>query len=162
MARSAFTYIQLLANPVKLCWCITGTVGPLVNTNQNWLCARLLAMAVSIYPVVCVHSCRILRTQYHCLWPNKREGLPLACLLTPTTPALPPADYLISNTHDIIGVVKNYLKNQQCILHGRVCYETLIISRLYLYSKSCMVIPYSLNFLRVKIFAAEPNFLILG
>ena len=37
---------QLFADPVKPCWCITGPVGPLGSTNQNWLCARLLPMAV--------------------------------------------------------------------------------------------------------------------
>ena len=30
-------------------------------------------MAISIYPVVCVHPCRLLRTQQHFLWPNGKE-----------------------------------------------------------------------------------------
>ena len=69
----------LFANPVKLYWTITGPVGPLGSTNQNWLGARLLPMAISIYPVVCVHSCHQLEALHHCLWPNVREGPPLAC-----------------------------------------------------------------------------------
>ena len=52
------------ADPVKPRWCITGPVGTLGSTNENWLCARLLSMAVLIYPVVCVHSCCLLRTQH--------------------------------------------------------------------------------------------------
>ena len=70
---------QLFADPVKPSWCITGPVGPLGNTNQNWLGAKLLPIAVSIYPVVCVHLCHLLRAQHHCLWPNGREGPPSAC-----------------------------------------------------------------------------------
>ena len=76
----------LFANPVKPCWCIIGPIGPLGSTNQNWLCARLLPMAVVIYPVVCVHHCRLLRRQHHYLWPNVRQGLSSACPPTPTTP----------------------------------------------------------------------------
>ena len=127
---------QLFADPVKPSWCITGPVGPLWNTNQNWLGARLLPMAVSIYPVVCVYLCCLLGTQHHCLWPNGREGLPSACPPTPTTHHLPPTHpSLISDTHDIMGVVK-----KQWILHGRVSYETLSVSLLYLYSISCVAI----------------------
>ena len=66
-------------NPIKPHWCITGPFGPLGSTNQNWLLARLLPMAVLIYPVVCVHSCHLLRTQHHCLQSNNREGPPSAC-----------------------------------------------------------------------------------
>ena len=73
---------RLFADPIKPCWCIT--VGPLGSTNQSWLCARLLPVAVLIYPVVCVHSCRLLR--HHCLWPDGTEGPPRACPPTPTTP----------------------------------------------------------------------------
>ena len=51
---------HLFANPVKPSWCITGPVGPLGSTNQNWLGAKLLPMAISIYPVVCVLPCRLL------------------------------------------------------------------------------------------------------
>ena len=99
---------RLFANPVKLCWCITGSVGSLRSANQNWLCARLLPMAVSINPVVCVHPRRLLRAQHHCLWPNGGEGLPLACPPIPITPCpLPPTHPLISDTCDITGVVKN-------------------------------------------------------
>ena len=77
---------RLFANPVKLCWCITGPVGPLGSTNQDWLCARLLSMAVLIYPVVCVHSWYLLGTQHHCLWPNNGEGPPSVCSPITTTP----------------------------------------------------------------------------
>ena len=87
----------LFADPVKPSWCITGPVGPLGSTNQNWLGAKLLPMAVSIHPVVCVHPCRLLRAQYHCLWPNGREGLPSAC---------PPTHPLISVIHDITALKK--------------------------------------------------------
>ena len=139
------------ANPVKLSCCITGPAGPLGSTNQNWLGAKILLMALLIYPVVYVHSCCLLRAQQHCLQLNNREGLPLACPPTSTT-CPPPPTYLpppthpplpiclISATHDITGVVKNYLKNQQWILYSRVSYETLAISLLYLYSKACMVV----------------------
>ena len=77
----------LFADPVKLHWCITEPVGSLGSTNQNWLGVKLLPMAVLIYPVVCVHPCRLLRTQHHCLCPNGRENPPSACPPTPTTPA---------------------------------------------------------------------------
>ena len=71
-------------------------------------------MAVSVYPVVCVHSCRLLGIQHYCLWPNGKEDPPLACPPTPTTPApLLPAQLLISDTRDITVAVKDYLKNQQ-------------------------------------------------
>ena len=116
---------RLFANPVKLQWCITGPIGPLRSTNQNWLCARLLPMAVLIYPVVCVHSCQLLWTQYHYLWPNGRTSP--HCPPTSTNPPL--THLLISNTCNIIVVVKNYLKNQQWILHGRVSYETVAIAK---------------------------------
>ena len=102
-------YRWLFANPVKPCWCITGPVGPLGSTNQNWLHVRLLPMAVSIYPVICVHSCCLLGKQHHCLWPNGREGPTSACppTPTPTTPApLSPTHPLISNTHDSTVVAK--------------------------------------------------------
>ena len=91
----------LFANPVKPRRCITGPVGPLGSTNQNWLGAKLLPMAVLIYPVVCVHPCRLLKTQHHCLWSNGRENLLSAC---PPTPTHSP---LISDTRGITGVVKN-------------------------------------------------------
>ena len=60
----------LFANPVKLHCCITEPVRPLGSTNQNWWDAKLLLMAVSIYPVDYTHLCYLLRTQHHCLYPN--------------------------------------------------------------------------------------------
>ena len=81
---------QLFADPVKPCWCITGPVGPLGSTNQNWLCTKLLPMIVLIYPVVCVHSCRLLGTQHYCLCSSGKEGPPSACPPTPTSPLPPP------------------------------------------------------------------------
>ena len=71
-------YRRLFADPVRPCWCITGPVGPLGSTNQNWLCVRLLPMAVSVYLVVCVHSCLLLGTRHYSLWPNGEPafGLP--------------------------------------------------------------------------------------
>ena len=47
-----FFHRRLFADPVKLAWCIIGPVWPLGSTNQNWLGAKLLPMAVSTYPVV--------------------------------------------------------------------------------------------------------------
>ena len=76
---------KLFADPVKPSWCIAGPVSLLGSTNQNWLGAKLLPMAVVIYPVVCVHPSRLLRAQYHSLWPNGKEGPPSACPPTPTT-----------------------------------------------------------------------------
>ena len=69
---------QLLADTVKPSWCITGPIWSLDSTK---LCARLLPMAVSVYPVVCVRSCHPLGTQHFCLWPNCREGPASACPL---------------------------------------------------------------------------------
>ena len=103
---------RLFANPVKPSWCITGPVGPLWSTNQDWLGAKLLPMAILIYPVVCVHPCRLLRAQHHCLWPDGREGPPSGCPLTPTTPCPPPTHPLISAIRDITGVVKKLSQKQ--------------------------------------------------
>ena len=83
-------HIRVSADPVKSCWRITGPVGSLESTNQNWLCARLLPMAVSIHPVVCVHSCRLLGTQHHCLRPSGRG----------TAFGFPTLPVLISDTRD--------------------------------------------------------------
>ena len=124
MARSAFT-----DGSVKLSWCITGPVGPLGSTNQNWLGTKLLPMAILIYPVVCVHSCRLLGTQHYCLWSNGKEGQPSVC---------PPTQPLITAIRDITGVVKKLSQKQQWILHGSVNYKTVAISLLYLYGKSCV------------------------
>ena len=93
---------QLFANFVKPHWYITGPWGPLVSTNWNWLCVRLLPMAVLIYLVVCVHYCRLLGTQHQSLWPDGREGPPSAC------PPIPHPHLLINNAHAIAVVVKNY------------------------------------------------------
>ena len=82
-----YFYKCLFTNTVRPSWCITGPVGPLGHTNQDWLCARLLPMVVSIYPVVYVHSCCLLGTRHYCLWPNGREDPPLVC---PPTPSHPP------------------------------------------------------------------------
>ena len=91
----------LFADSVKLYWCITGPVEPLVNTNQNWWGAKLLPMSVSVYPVDCVHLCYLLTTQYHCLCSNGRENSPSTC--PPTL--LPPTYPLIHNTCDTTGIV---------------------------------------------------------
>ena len=101
---------RLFANRVKPNWCITGPTGPLGSTNQNWLYAKLLPMVVSIYPVVCVHPCRLPGTQHYCLCSNGRDSLPPACHPpTRTTPShpLPPVHPLISAICDITGPVKN-------------------------------------------------------
>ena len=109
----------LFADRVKPSWCITGSTGPLGSTNQNWLCAKLLPMAISTYPVVCVHSCRLLGTQHYCLCSNGSVCPPGACHPPPpphpTAPPHPPPTHPppISAICDITGPVKNYLKNQQ-------------------------------------------------
>ena len=100
---------QHFADPVKPSWCITGPIGPLGRINQNWLGAKLLPMAISIYPVVCVHPCCLLRAQHHRLWPNNEEGPPSACPPAPTPDTSHPP--LISAICDITGVVKNHFKN---------------------------------------------------
>ena len=75
---------QLFADPVKPSWCITGPLDPLERTNQNWLGAKLLPMAILIYSVVCVYPCHLLRAQHHCFWSNDKESPPSACPPTPT------------------------------------------------------------------------------
>ena len=93
--------------------------GALGSTNQNWLGAKLLPMAVSVYPVVCVHPCHPLRTQHHCLWPKGREGPHSVCPSTPTPPI-----HLLYKPHSwYYRGCKIDLKKQQWILHGRVSYE---------------------------------------
>ena len=117
---------RLFADLVKSSWYITGPVGSLGSTNQNWLDAKLLAMAALIYPVVCIHPCCLLRTQQHCLWPNGRKSLPSACPRIPTSPApfclLTP---FISATRDITGVVKTISKtSRECYTAKLATYET--------------------------------------
>ena len=84
----------LFANCVKPSWCITGPTGPLESINQNWLCAKLLPMAILIYLVVCVHSCHLLETQHYSLCSNGSDSLPPACHPHPPphpTPTPPPS-----------------------------------------------------------------------
>ena len=86
---------------------------PLGSTDQNCLRARLLPMAISIYPVVCVHSCRLLRAQYHCLWPIMagRALLRLARTYLHHPPLIHPPSY---QRHPLYyRGCKNYLKNHQ-------------------------------------------------
>ena len=98
----------LFADRVKPSWCITGSTGPLGSTNQNLLCAKLLPMAVLIYPVVCVHSCCLLGTQHYCLCSNSSVCLPSACYPPPPShPTHPPP---ISTICDITGPVKTISK----------------------------------------------------
>ena len=99
---------------------------PLGNSNQNWCGVKLLPMSISTYPVDCVHLRHLLRAQYHCLCPNGREGPPLACPPTPTTPPPPthPLTHpLMHDTHDITRGCNS--KTSSKILCGRICYETL-------------------------------------
>ena len=79
----------LFADPVKPRRYIIGPVGPLGTTSQNWWGARLLPMAVSIYPVDCVHLCHLRRAQHHCLCSNGRENPPSACIPCPLHPLTP-------------------------------------------------------------------------
>ena len=116
LSRTAF------CGPCEIYWCITGPVGLLGSTNENWLCARLLSMAVSVYPVVCVHSSRLLETQHYCLWPNGRKGPPSACPPTTTTPhPLPPTHPLISAIRDITLAVKK-LSQKPAVNTAQQCY----------------------------------------
>ena len=88
--------------------------------------------------MVCIHICHLLRAQYHCLWPNGKEGLAFSLPTCPITPSYLPTTLLV--TPVILQWL--YLKNHQWTLNGRVSYETLAICLLYLYSKSCMAIIY--------------------
>ena len=81
----------LFADPVRPSWCITRPISPLGSANQHWLGAKLLPIAVLIYPVICVYPCHLLRAQCPCPWPNGREGPLSACPLAPTTP--PPTNH---------------------------------------------------------------------
>ena len=80
-------------------YCITVPIKLLGSTNQNWLCAKLLPMAILIYPVVCVNSYCLLRTQHHCLLLNGREGSLSACPPTPAT-LLPPLTHSLPYKQD--------------------------------------------------------------
>ena len=85
------------------------TKEPLGSTTQNWYGVKLLPVSVSTYPVDCVHLCHLLRAQHHCLCPNGREDLPLAC--PPSHPHSLPS--LIRDICDITRVATNYLNNQR-------------------------------------------------
>ena len=116
--------------PCKAVWWITGPVGPLGSTNQNCLCARLLPVAVSIYPVVCVHSCRLLRTQRHCLWPNGREDPPSACPPTPTTTCCPPTPHCLQAISMILeGLQKAIAKTSSecCMGLWNISYKSALL-----------------------------------
>ena len=97
------------SSSVRPCAPHTHPTGPLGSTNQNWLCAKLLPMAVSTHLVVLVHSCRLLGTQHYCLCSNGRVCPPSACHPPPPTHPFTP----YKRIRDITGAVKNYLKNQQ-------------------------------------------------
>ena len=97
---------------------------------------NVLYPSMCVYiPVICwEHGTTVcgLMAGRACLW--------LAHPSPPRSHPLPLAHTFISEIHDIKVVVKNYLKNQHWILHGRINYETVAISLLYLYSKSCITI----------------------
>ena len=120
------------------------TVGPLESTNQNWLGAKLLPRAVLIYPVACVHSCHLLRTEHHCLWSNGKENPLLACPPTSATPTplTHPPPYKRHPWY-YRGCKKTISKTSSEYCTAELpTYETLAISLLYLYSKSCVTIMY--------------------
>ena len=105
---------RLFSNSVKPGWCIAGPVEQLGSTNQNQCGVKLLPKFVWAYPLDCVHLCHLPRAWHHYLCPNGRESLHSAYPPTPTTAhLLSPTHRLIHDTHDIKGVVKNYLKNKQ-------------------------------------------------
>ena len=107
------------------------------STNQNWWGARLLPMAVSIYPLDCVHRCHLLRTQHHRLCPNGRQKPPWACPPTSTTPhPLPPTHLIIHDTCDITGLKK--LSQKPAVNTAWQSYLWNSSTALYLYSKSGM------------------------
>ena len=118
-------FIDGFYQPGKPCWRITGLVGHLGCTNQNWWGTKLLPMSI-LWFAVCVHPCHLLRAQHYCLCPNGKMGMPLACPLTQPSYMTP-------------MILQGLIKIQQWILCSRVSYETLTIRLLYLYIKSGML-----------------------
>ena len=110
---------RLFADCVKPHWCITGPVGPLGCTNQSWCGVKLLTISVSTHPVGRAHICHLLRGQHHSMHPNGSFCPPSACHPPHPPPTRPPPINLI---RDITGAVKNYLKTQLSVIHGRDSY----------------------------------------
>ena len=100
----------LFAGPVKLCWCITGPVGPLGSTNQNWLCQTAANGHLGLSCGLCTFLLSAGNTAL-LLSVAQWQGGPTFSLPThPHHPCpLPPTHPLISDTRDIIMAVKNYL-----------------------------------------------------
>ena len=81
MAKFAITeglYRRPFADPVKSQWCTTESVRPLDGINKDVGGAKLLVTTTSVYPVDCACICPLLKTQHHCLCPNRRCNQPLA------------------------------------------------------------------------------------
>ena len=87
---------QLFTNPVKLPWCTTESLGPVIGINKDVSGARLLPTTVSTYPEDWVCFCHVLKTRYCCLCPNRRHNPATATHLPPpttTSPSQPPTPY---------------------------------------------------------------------
>ena len=95
------------ANPVRPCWCITGSVGPLGSTNQNCLCVRLCqwpswSILWFVYiPVVCWKCSTTV-----CGLMAGRARLRLAHPPPPPPAFLSPTHPLISAIRDITVEIK--------------------------------------------------------
>ena len=100
-------YRRLFADPVNPQRCTTEPVKPLHGTNKDVSCAKLLLMTTSVYLVNRACSCPLLKTQHHCLCPNRSCNPPLA---SQTPLPLTPTHSFIHTTCDITVTV---LKNQQ-------------------------------------------------
>ena len=108
---------------------VGGPTGPLGSTNQNWLCAKLLPMAVSIYPVVCVHSCHLLGTQYYCLCSKGRVDC-LRLATHPHHPTPPPCNaptqfYMVGKKPSVKADLAIY--SQAVDIRGQCMSESLIL-----------------------------------
>ena len=81
------------ANPVKPQRCTTDPVRPPDGINKDVSGAKLLLTTISVYPVHCACFCPLLKTQHHCLCPNRNYNLPSA-----SHPPLPPPPHYIRHS----------------------------------------------------------------
>ena len=116
-------YRRSFTDPVKPRRSTTGSMEPLRGTNKATWCVKLLPTTVSAYQVDCGCFCTLLRTHCCCVSPCGWYS-PLSASHPPPMPT-PPTP--INCIHDITAVGKNHLKNQQCLLVGRISYETIAI-----------------------------------
>ena len=123
----------LFADAVRPRWCITGPVGPLVRIGWVPDCCQWRSWSILWFVYILAphweHSATVC---------GLMAGMACLQLAHPPTPTTPPTPYKWHLWY--YRGCKNYLKDQQWMLHGRVSYETLAISLLYVYSKSCAAI----------------------